>query len=118
MEALPNAIKIVKDLPTEGEDLKYMENIICEYGQNQIVLIVQRYKNHMSILVQLKYDRTNTGKFEHTRSVIQVSPEDDIESLQKFGVEMAERACQELVKAREAEIEIPDQVEEMEETKE
>ena len=92
VDALPKAFQLVNSLPTLGEDMKFMDQEICAYNQTQIVMIIQRFKNYLSILVQMKYDRSGTGKYEYTRSVVQFSPEDNLKELQEFGEEMAAKA--------------------------
>ena len=103
IDAVPEGFTFMKQLSTEGEDTKYLEKVICTYGQNveidgemkrvenQIVLTVQRYKNSLSLMVQMKFDREGNGQFSYSRRAVQFALEDNLEELRNFGHTMIEK---------------------------
>ena len=91
IDALPAAFDLLKQLPNEGPDTKFMETDICSYGKNKIVTCVQRYKNKLCIMVQMKYDREGNGKFAFSSRAVQFSSEDNLEELRNFGHTMIEK---------------------------
>lgn len=91
IDAAPTYLKLMSAVNSVGPDEKIIEQKVYEYKQNQIMMIVQRYHNSLSLMVQMMFDKDNTKKFTYSRRAVQFSPEDDLEELRNFGHSMTEK---------------------------
>ena len=94
-------------------DIRYMEEDICFYGRNKIVMVVQRYNQKYQLVVQLKFDREGDGHYLYSRRMVQISPNDSLRELRNFANRMGEKYiehgnCMELYNDTEGETEVPD----------
>lgn len=91
IDAVPATLVLLKELPKTGDDMKFMEKDVCSYGKNKIVTIAQRYKNNLSAMVQMKFDREGNGQYAFSTRAIQFSADDNLEELRNFGHTMMEK---------------------------
>lgn len=84
----PKLFKLQNNMNDEGIDGEIYVEEIRKYGNKKIVGAVKRYKNKVSVAIQLLWDEDNTGVYKHTQCQVQVCPDDDLEKLREFAQQM------------------------------
>lgn len=88
---LPRAIQVLQALPKEGPNKRYLQEVLCYYGDKKIGMFVQRFNNETTCYIQLWYRDMEVDDFVPSRRVIEISPCDDFYGLNEFGLKTARR---------------------------
>ena len=95
VDALPRGLELLRKLsklpsiPTR--DARYMEEDLCFYGRNKLVMIVQHHEQTLSLIVQLKFDREGNGRYVYSKRMVRFSPRDNLRGLRNFANRMGEK---------------------------